>query len=247
MPRTAATPRKRSRITGQRGGNALGGDRSRPSAPGAPRGLRRGMPEYARWEASQILSLGASGLTSEQVCRHLDCTIDEYRERRRWLVENAEPGDGMLAWLEFASRSARRTKEAERAIRQIGRSKTPNQPARAGLLRLLHDIDRDLLTLGFESGVIARFRPNSAVEPNAPGTVPQSSAPAVPELPAGALPPERVDPHGPQYPDRVVLVAALGILVEHGILGGAPTLGGPALVRPPQALAEAARVPPPPA
>lgn len=218
---------------------ALGGDLARPKPATCPANLQRGTREYFTWEASQILQLAAAGLSSTQICTHLVCTYEEYRERRRWLVANAEPGDGMLAWLEFAARSARRTMDAERVLAELLKNPKANEAAKVGCLRLLHDIDKEVLEMGYESGVIPRFRPRGTDDPGGP----RKDAPD--GVPATAAP--TVDPHAPQFPDPDLLRSALGILVEHRILV-IPSIGGVApVVRPAQALGEAARVPPPPA
>lgn len=132
----------------------------RPLPPGCPVGLRRGTDDYRRWEAGRVIELGAAGLSRALICAQLGLTRDEYLNRLEWIRANAEPVDGLLAWTHYAARTARLSVLAEETYRK---AKADNQTAAAvGALRLMRELDHDLIEVGMEIGVLERVMPRAA-------------------------------------------------------------------------------------
>jgi hypothetical protein len=161
-PTPEAPPRPRDR---RRRGRNL----KRPLPPGAPPHLARGTEEYRRWEAGQILTLAAAGLSVEQIETRLLLSRDEYRDRLAWLKAHAQPGDSVLAWLHFLAACSRRMLDCERVL--AAALERSNLPVAIATIGKLHDIDVAKMKYGFEYGIFPR-QPSPPAEGGATSPAP---------------------------------------------------------------------------
>jgi len=147
-------------------------NRKRPR--GAPAGLRRGTEAWRKWEAGQILGRWAIGQTKSAIVDELGLTEAEWRHRVSMVRDHAKPGDALLVWARYVASSGRRTAAAETILRQCEQGvysdvfddhgkKTgrrlvspPNPNGAIGALRVLTQIDRDLVDMGLRLGL---FKP----------------------------------------------------------------------------------------